>query len=140
MAAEFQGQFQEAMRELEMADLKKEVQDAASGLNAKFDPLNFGDTPANADATGHEPTATPAAGEPAPAEPAQTVSAQTESAPANLAGVEPASAAPPPAAPPGPAEVAASTVPSGPPVTDVQSTPPDGADAPPPKAEGTPGA
>ena len=35
MAAEFQGQFQEAMREAEMADLKKsfdEVRDAASGL------------------------------------------------------------------------------------------------------------
>jgi sec-independent protein translocase protein TatB len=35
MAAEFQGQFQEAMREAEMADLKKtfdEVKDAATGL------------------------------------------------------------------------------------------------------------
>src|ERR1700739_4946049 len=35
MAAEFQGQFQEAMREAEMADLKKsfdEVREAASGL------------------------------------------------------------------------------------------------------------
>ena len=37
MAAEFQGQFQEAMREAEMADLKKsfdEVREAASGLAA----------------------------------------------------------------------------------------------------------
>src|ERR1700755_2774331 len=36
MAAEFQGQFQEAMREAEMADLKKtfdEVKDAATGLS-----------------------------------------------------------------------------------------------------------
>jgi len=36
MAAEFQGQFQEAMREAEMADLKKsfdEVKEAATGLN-----------------------------------------------------------------------------------------------------------
>jgi sec-independent protein translocase protein TatB len=36
MAAEFQGQFQEAMREAEMADLKKtfdEVKDAASGFS-----------------------------------------------------------------------------------------------------------
>ncbi len=36
MAAEFQGQFQEAMREAEMADLKKsfdEVREAASGLS-----------------------------------------------------------------------------------------------------------
>src|SRR6185503_15135188 len=37
MAAEFQGQFQEAMREAEMADLKKsfdEVKEAASGLTS----------------------------------------------------------------------------------------------------------
>ena len=39
MAAEFQGQFQEAMREAEMADLKKtfdEVKEAASGLGSGF--------------------------------------------------------------------------------------------------------
>src|ERR1043165_4226205 len=37
MAAEFQGQFQEAMREAEMADLKKsfdEVKEAASGITS----------------------------------------------------------------------------------------------------------
>ena len=41
MASEFQGQFQEAMREAEMADLKKhvdEMSDAAKGLT-DFDPL-----------------------------------------------------------------------------------------------------
>ena len=41
MAAEFQGQFQEAMREAEMADLKKQVEeinDAARSI-ARFDPL-----------------------------------------------------------------------------------------------------
>ena len=41
MAAEFQGQFQEAMREAEMADLKKQVEeinDAARGI-ARFDPV-----------------------------------------------------------------------------------------------------
>jgi sec-independent protein translocase protein TatB len=41
MAAEFQGQFQEAMREAEMADLKKqvdEITDTAKGLT-DFDPL-----------------------------------------------------------------------------------------------------
>ena len=40
MAADFQGQFQEAMREAEMADLKKtfdEVKEAASGLGSGFD-------------------------------------------------------------------------------------------------------
>ena len=42
MAAEFQGQFQEALREAEMADLKKEIDDAARGFNSQFDdPLNF---------------------------------------------------------------------------------------------------
>ena len=43
MAAEFQSQFQEAMREAEMADLKKEVDnlaDSAKGLTS-FDPLEF---------------------------------------------------------------------------------------------------
>jgi sec-independent protein translocase protein TatB len=42
MAAEFQGQFQEAMREAEMADMKKhmdEIHDAAKGLTSSFDPL-----------------------------------------------------------------------------------------------------
>jgi sec-independent protein translocase protein TatB len=41
MASEFQGQFQEAMREAEMADLKKqvdEITDAAKGLT-DFDPI-----------------------------------------------------------------------------------------------------
>jgi sec-independent protein translocase protein TatB len=49
MASEFQGQFQEALREAEMADLKKEVdslndaaKDAAKGFTSQFDdPLNF---------------------------------------------------------------------------------------------------
>jgi len=41
MAAEFQGQFQDALREAEMADLKKhadDIKDSVSGL-ANFDPL-----------------------------------------------------------------------------------------------------
>ena len=38
MASEFQGQFQEAMREAEMADLKKEVDAMASDIK-NFDPL-----------------------------------------------------------------------------------------------------
>src|SRR5436853_5801155 len=41
MAAEFQGQFQEAMREAEMADLKKQVDDISSTARdlGTFDPL-----------------------------------------------------------------------------------------------------
>src|SRR5277367_4484601 len=44
MAGEFQSQFQEAMREAEVADLKKQVDelgDAAKGLTSDFDPLDF---------------------------------------------------------------------------------------------------
>ncbi len=43
MAAEFQSQFQEAMREAEMGDLKKQVDDIAHGLKqdvTSFNPLN----------------------------------------------------------------------------------------------------
>ena len=41
MAAEFQGQFQEAMREAEMADLKKQAEDLKSSVSdiASFDPM-----------------------------------------------------------------------------------------------------
>jgi sec-independent protein translocase protein TatB len=41
MASEFQGQFQEAMREAEMADLKKQVDDMTSQAQsyANFDPI-----------------------------------------------------------------------------------------------------
>src|SRR5579862_9237599 len=38
MAAEFQSQFQEALREAEMADLKKEVDNLASGYSSLGDP------------------------------------------------------------------------------------------------------
>jgi sec-independent protein translocase protein TatB len=38
MAADFQNQFQEAMREAEMADLKKDVDDMAKDISG-FDPL-----------------------------------------------------------------------------------------------------
>jgi sec-independent protein translocase protein TatB len=41
MAAEFQGQFQEALREAEMADLKKQADDLRSSVTdfTNFDPL-----------------------------------------------------------------------------------------------------
>src|SRR6202022_747781 len=43
MAAEFQGQFQEAMREAEMADLKKSIDaitDATRGIGSGLDPIS----------------------------------------------------------------------------------------------------
>jgi sec-independent protein translocase protein TatB len=41
MAADFQGQFQEAMREAEMAELKKQAEDLKSSVSdiARFDPM-----------------------------------------------------------------------------------------------------
>ena len=81
MAAEFQGQFQEAMREAEMADLKKSIDaitDATRGIGSGFDPIGsvskdieiaFEGKPATtttaAPATTTEPSGT-AAGTPAP--------------------------------------------------------------------------
>ncbi len=74
MAAEFQGQFQEAMREAEMADLKKsfdEVKEAASGLTSSggglmtslhkdvTDALRIDDIDKPAETTVTEPPAAP---------------------------------------------------------------------------------
>ena len=71
MAGEFQSQFQEAMREAEMADLKKQVDelnDTARGLSKEFDPLKL-DTPST---TSSKPADVDAAttSTAAPAEPA----------------------------------------------------------------------
>ena len=41
MAAEFQGQFQEAMREAEMADIKKQFDETTSGLKSTFDTTDI---------------------------------------------------------------------------------------------------
>jgi sec-independent protein translocase protein TatB len=39
MAAEFQGQFQEALREAEMADVKRQMDEVTRELSSQFDPL-----------------------------------------------------------------------------------------------------
>jgi len=51
MAADFQGQFQEAMREAEMADLKKQVDDVAQDIKS-YDPLK--DVRADVEAAGKD--------------------------------------------------------------------------------------
>ncbi len=51
MAADFQGQFQEAMREAEMADLKKQVDDIAHDIKS-YDPLK--DVRSDLEATGKD--------------------------------------------------------------------------------------
>jgi sec-independent protein translocase protein TatB len=110
MAAEFQSQFQEAMREAEMADLKDsfdEVRKAASGFSGgnlisslqkdvsdslRIDPV---DKPAEPPATASvEPPVTPT--EPAPPSPQTFVEAETHAAAEPLAVVS--EHQPPPAA------------------------------------------
>jgi sec-independent protein translocase protein TatB len=103
MAAEFQGQFQEAMREAEMADLKKSIDaitDATRGIGSGFDPLSSV-TKDIESAFKEKPTETPAT--PAPTgEPAGTA------APAPAPTTEPSVAAEPPVTiePPVPTEPA----------------------------------
>jgi sec-independent protein translocase protein TatB len=70
MAAEFQGQFHEAMREAEMADLKKQVDEMTSQAQsyANFDPI--GDVRKDLESTQHQVesafTADPLAPSPSP--------------------------------------------------------------------------
>ena len=70
MAADFQNQFQEAMREAEMADLKKQVDDMASDIK-NYDPLK--DVRTDLETVGKDvekslsPPAEPKLAEPAPA-------------------------------------------------------------------------
>ncbi len=121
MAGEFQSQFQEAMREAEMADLKKSVEelsDATKGITA--DPFDFsestkwqpktdgtasdtaptsteGTSPVEGTATAGSAATDPAAIESAAAEPVTTAEA-----PAVAGTPAPATAAPDPSASPAP--------------------------------------
>src|SRR5271165_2689346 len=83
MAGEFQSQFQEAMREVEMADLKKsvdELSDAAKGVTA--DPFDF------TESTKWQPKTDTTAGE------AASEATPAEAAPAEAAPADPATEAP----------------------------------------------
>jgi sec-independent protein translocase protein TatB len=96
MAGEFQDQFREAMREAEMADLKKDI-DEAAGKVGGLDP--FSDLKEAVEWKPPEPATPPAADAP-PAPPAEAV--MTETAPAAAeAAASPAlqSEAPQPEAP-----------------------------------------
>jgi sec-independent protein translocase protein TatB len=92
MAAEFQGQFQEAMREAEMADLKKSIDaitDATRGIGSGFDPL--GSVSKDIESAFQEkPAAT------TPATPAVTSEPADAAAPAPAPTTEPSVAAEPP--------------------------------------------
>jgi sec-independent protein translocase protein TatB len=125
MAAEFQGQFQEAMREAEMADLKKSIDaitDATRGIGSGFDPIGsvskdiesaFADKP-----PGSTPATPPAAGEPTDLAPTTEPSVAAEP-PVTIeppVPMEPATA--PPVAEAGAPGEAAAPAPTSPPATD----------------------
>jgi sec-independent protein translocase protein TatB len=99
MATEFQGQFQEALREAEMADLKKEVDslnDAAKGMASQLtDPLDF------KEATKWEPKSEEKTEDTAGATPAATSEAPPSPDPGFVTadGYAPSTAAPEPPAP-----------------------------------------
>jgi sec-independent protein translocase protein TatB len=76
MASEFQDQFREAMREAEMADIKKDIDEAASKIHSDLDPFEFKDATSWKPA---EPAAPPAADAP-PAPPAEAVVAPAQAA------------------------------------------------------------
>jgi sec-independent protein translocase protein TatB len=94
MAAEFQGQFQEAMREAEMADLKKSIDSITEATRGIGDPL--GTVSKNIEsAFADKPTATPAT----PSEPALPSAPATPPAAGDSAATpttEPSVAAEPP--------------------------------------------
>src|SRR5215470_668162 len=105
MASEFQNQFHEAMREAELADLKKEVDEMASKAQsyAHFDPIE--DIRKDIENVASPPPAldTPLTDTPAPRTPTETTSAETTSASSPPAS-DPAPVAPSePASPPAPA-------------------------------------
>jgi sec-independent protein translocase protein TatB len=117
MAGEFQNQFHDAMREAELADLKKEVDEMAAqaAVYSNFDPLSdvrkemetakrdiesaVADKPAAGQPVAGEPATAPPASDAVPVEPAAPVAAAGEAAkepatepvkPHSAAGSEPA--------------------------------------------------
>lgn len=80
MASEFQGQFQEAMREAEMADLQKEVSEIATSAKSYAKDLEsaFTDTPSDTTSTAQSAITT-AAPAPEPSTPEPSVSEQPTS-------------------------------------------------------------
>jgi sec-independent protein translocase protein TatB len=93
MAAEFQGQFQDAMREAEMADLKKTFDETTSGLSSVFDPIkNDMDKMVNDPMSAGSPSA---AGTPAAPTPDAGIPTPDPAAPADPVALGTAPVAPP---------------------------------------------
>ena len=83
MASDFQGQFQEAMREAEMADLKKHADDlnqSVKSLTSDLDPYGIA---RDVDAIGRGSTDTPAPTTPATAPSADAPASVSQAAPAD---------------------------------------------------------
>jgi sec-independent protein translocase protein TatB len=104
MAAEFQDQFREAMREAEMADLKKEIDETTSKLGSGLDPLaefkDIADWKPTETSTAPAPVTPPSADAP-PAPPAEATTAEpAHSAPHAAPAPATAGETPPAAAPP----------------------------------------
>jgi sec-independent protein translocase protein TatB len=101
MATEFQNQFHEAMREAEVADLKKQVEDMTSQAQsyANFDPI--GDVRRELESTQNQieqaMTATPPAASAGAPDPASAAAATPAIAPPDAHALAPAS--PPPSEP-----------------------------------------
>ncbi len=122
MAAEFQNQFQEAIREAEMADLKKEVDDLTSSVK-NFDPLkdvradmeNMGEDVKRSLSSTPEPAATlsDSRAEMALAEP-QPEAPPAATEPAAIAAPEPPAASPEPETHAGPEREMESAAPADP--------------------------
>jgi sec-independent protein translocase protein TatB len=121
LAADFQNQFHEAMREAEMADLKKQVDDMASDVK-NYDPLKDVRTDVEAigkdldssvkgpdKVSGADPVKEPAASEDSPAAPATTEAFSIPEAASDLRDKEVAGAGVGPVAP----EAAAESTSSG---------------------------
>jgi sec-independent protein translocase protein TatB len=102
MAGEFQDQFREAMREAEMADIKKDIDEATGKLGSGItDP--FKDLHEATEWKPAETSTTPPAADAPPAPPAEAITAQPATAaptePASAPAAEPAAAAPAPSEP-----------------------------------------
>ena len=107
MAGEFQDQFREAMREAEVSDLKKDIDEATGNLGAGLDPFKEADAWKPSETPAEH--ATPPAADAPPAPPAEAVVA--EPAPAAPSSSEPGSSQPISSEPNAPAAAAETAAP-----------------------------
>lgn len=105
MAGEFQDQFREAMREAEVSDLKKDIDEATGNLGAGLDPFKEADAWKPSETPAEH--ATPPAADAPPAPPAEAVVHDPAAVAAEATPSSPASSSAEPSAPAAAAETAA---------------------------------